>query len=375
MHSFHQFLRKPPQGLIAQHLHGALVHRQRVVERHLVVGQVQLFRPRLGVPYLFGDFDQLINHLRRGQHVVLVSPQGVLQHLRELFALDQVFLHAGVYLIAEDLLEQLQGQVFALHALRFLKKLIGKNGDIRLFDPGGGENINHFTHHQGPVNDLPDGGLHINIACAAAFPFEFHQPGLHRLEKSDLLPDGHSLGVRNRHREGPREQVNRRDKPLLALFQAEDVFLGVQDQCHLFPDVGVGGEISLIINPGKHVDHHIALLQHGFHRLFLLMDRRSLAAVFRVGGHGLPQVRGDADVIHHQAGGLVLEHPVDAGYGLHQIVVAHHLVNIQSVQAGGVKPRQPHVPHDHQSQRVFRVLKPLPEELAILIGGRVFPPL
>jgi hypothetical protein len=73
----------------------------------------------------------------------------------------------------------------------------------------------------------------------------------------------------------------------------------------------------------------------------------------------------DADVVHHQTGGLVTEHAVDAGNGLHQPVAPHRLVHIHRVHTGRIESRQPHVAHDHQFEWVIRLLDAL---------GQPFPP-
>jgi hypothetical protein len=67
----------------------------------------------------------------------------------------------------------------------------------------------------------------------------------------------------------------------------------------------------------------------------------------------------DADVVHHQAALLVLEHAVDAGNGLHQVVALHGFVHVHGVHAGRVKAGEPHVAHDDQAQRVGRVFEAL----------------
>ena len=102
------------------------------------------------------------------------------------------------------------------------------------------------------------------------------------------------------------------------------------------------------------------------------------AAAAGVGGQGLLQLGGQAQVVHHQPAGLVAEHPVDPGDGLHQPVAPHRLVGVHGVQAGGVEPGEPHVAHQHHPQRVGAVAEPagqpLPPGLAADVGlpfGRV----
>ena len=54
---------------------------------------------------------------------------------------------------------------------------------------------------------------------------------------------------------------------------------------------------------------------------------------------------------------LVLEHAVDAGNGLHQVVALHGFVHVQRVHAGRIKAGEPHVAHDYHLQRVCRVFE------------------
>ncbi|MCY1512902.1 hypothetical protein D9M68_473800 [compost metagenome] len=80
------------------------------------------------------------------------------------------------------------------------------------------------------------------------------------------------------------------------------------------------------------------------------------------------QFVGNADVIHHQATLLVLEHPIDPGDGLHQVVALHRLVDIQGMHARRIEAGQPHVADDHQLQRIGRILETLLQALLHLAG-------
>ena len=53
------------------------------------------------------------------------------------------------------------------------------------------------------------------------------------------------------------------------------------------------------------------------------------------------------------------EHAVHARDGLHQPVAAHRLVDVHRVQARRVEAGEPHVAHDHELERVGRVLEAL----------------
>ena len=73
--------------------------------------------------------------------------------------------------------------------------------------------------------------------------------------------------------------------------------------------------------------------------------------------HGSLQGGGDTDVVHHQAAFLVLEHPVHAGDGLHQIITAHRFIDVHGCQRRNIKPGQPHIHNDGNLHRIVVVLE------------------
>ncbi len=93
----------------------------------------------------------------------------------------------------------------------------------------------------------------------------------------------------------------------------------------------------------------LVLLQHHGDGLVLVERRLARAAALGVGGQRLLQLVGQAQVVHHQPAGLVLEHAVDARDRLHQPVAAHRLVDVHRVQARRVEAGEPHVAHDARS--------------------------
>ena len=104
---------------------------------------------------------------------------------------------------------------------------------------------------------------------------------------------------------------------------------------------------------------HVVLLQHHRHRFLLVYGGTARASTLRVRLEGPFQVLCQSQVVYHQTTRFVLEHPIDTGDGLHEAVSAHRLVNIHSVQARRVKTRKPHIPHQHDLQRIARVSEPL----------------
>lgn len=83
------------------------------------------------------------------------------------------------------------------------------------------------------------------------------------------------------------------------------------------------------------------------------------------------QLVGQAKVVHHQPARLVLEYPIHPRDRLHQVVARHLLVRIHRVQARRVEARQPHVAHDHQLERVRRVLEAVRQFAALVLAERL----
>ena len=81
------------------------------------------------------------------------------------------------------------------------------------------------------------------------------------------------------------------------------------------------------------------------------------AAALGVRGKSLLEFIGQAEVVHDEAAGLVLEHAVHAGDRLHQAVAAHRLVHVHRVQARGVEPSEPHVAHEYDLEGDRRDLR------------------
>ena len=99
----------------------------------------------------------------------------------------------------------------------------------------------------------------------------------------------------------------------------------------------------------------VVLFQHRGYGFFLVESCPSPAAAFGVGGERDFEVLRQAEIVHHQAAGLVFEDAVDAGYRLHQAVSAHGLVNVHGVQAWGVESGQPHIADNGNLERVVGV--------------------
>jgi len=54
-----------------------------------------------------------------------------------------------------------------------------------------------------------------------------------------------------------------------------------------------------------------------------------------------------------------------------RVVALHRLVDVERVHAGRIETGEPHVAHDHQLQRILRVLHALGEGAALVLGAVV----
>ena len=123
----------------------------------------------------------------------------------------------------------------------------------------------------------------------------------------------------------------------------------------------------------EHGDGDLVLLQQQFEGL-LGRDADVVAVLLRVIGQRLLEFGGQAQVIDDEPAGLVAEHAVHAGDGLHQAVPAHRLIDVHRVHARGIEAGEPHVADDDELERVVGLLESLGEFLAGLLRADVLLP-
>ena len=99
----------------------------------------------------------------------------------------------------------------------------------------------------------------------------------------------------------------------------------------------------------------LILLQHHRDGVFLIERGAAGTAAIGIGGERLLQFVREAEIVHDETTRLVPKHPVHAGDRLHQPVAAHRLVHVHGVKARRVEPGEPHVPHQHEVQRIIRI--------------------
>ena len=114
----------------------------------------------------------------------------------------------------------------------------------------------------------------------------------------------------------------------------------------------------------------VLLLHHG-DGLARVIGRAALTSALRVGGERLLELVGESKVVDHEAARFVAEHSVHPGDRLHEAVPLHRLVGIHRVQAGRIKACQPHVAHDHDPERILRVLEPIRQLPPLVLAADV----
>ena len=107
------------------------------------------------------------------------------------------------------------------------------------------------------------------------------------------------------------------------------------------------------------------MIAHGDNRGLDLLDVGAIG--LRVLGKRLVHLLLDADVVDDQALLLVLKLPVHPGDGLDQVVALDGLVDVDGVEEGHVKARQPHVHHDGDLEIGFGLLELGVELLALVL--------
>ena len=181
--------------------------------------------------------------------------------------------------------------------------------------------------------------------------------GLHGLKEAHVVADARRLVARHREGEGPGQVAHGRDESVLAVLLGENVFLrrGEQSQPFRRRAGGPCGEVEAV----QHGEAYLVLLQHERDRFPLVHGGAAGAAALGVGGERLLEFLGQAEIVHDQTAGLVAEHAVDAGDGLHQAVAAHRLVHVHGVQARRVEAGEPHVADQNGLERVRGVAEAL----------------
>ena len=97
--------------------------------------------------------------------------------------------------------QKFDGRALLRHAAHFSQKFIWQDRNIRLWEPGGCEDIDHALRTHGVRNDLPGGVIQFLVRpSVAGRPFGEH--GLKRLEKRHIIANTQRTLVRDRKREG-----------------------------------------------------------------------------------------------------------------------------------------------------------------------------
>ena len=133
------------------------------------------------------------------------------------------------------------------------------------------------------------------------------------------------------------------------------------------------GESGLVVETVEHAAHDLVLLQHHGNG-FSLVNAGVLLIVARILTEGRFQVLGNANIVHDQPGLLVSKHPVHSRDRLHEPVPPHGLVDVHCVHVRRVEAGEPHIPDEHQLERVVGVLRSLGEVLPARLAADVLLP-
>jgi hypothetical protein len=254
--------------------------------------------------------------------------------------------------------QQLDREVALRHAAHLGQELVGEDRDVGLLQPGRGEDVDH-----------PSGATAREMICRMAWSMSLFGPRVAgrawrarrtawKKPTSSRMRSASSCGTASAN--ALRQLATAASSAPCRLLR-QDVLLRRRQQ------PGAAAACRSSRRPVEAVEEAAAdlvLLQHHRHGLFLVERRLAGAAALGVGRQRLLQLVGEAQVVHDQAAGLVLEHAVHAGDGLHQPVAAHRLVDVHRVQARRVEAGQPHVAHDDELERVFGSLEALGQRLA-----------
>ncbi len=243
-----------------------------------------------------------------------------------------------------------------------VEELLGQNADIRFVQPGRLEDVDDLGADHGLAQNLPQRVFFLLVAELLVLCGVLGQGSLGGLQEGQFVPVFKSLVKRAAQRErlgGGQDGVG---EALLAVILAQDMVGHLGQQLP-----GLGAEVRVVAAVQDAVEH-LHLLQQQAQGLVGVDGRPPLAVGQGVVLQGGLELVGNADVVDDQTAGLVLEHPVDPGDGLHQVVATHGLVDIHRVQTGRIEAGQPHVAHDDQLERVGRVLVAPLQALLDLFG-------
>jgi hypothetical protein len=119
----------------------------------------------------------------------------LLQQLRERARLHHVLPTAHLDLALQELPQELHGQVLLRHAPDLGQELIGEDGDVRLLQACGGEEVDDTFRRDSLRDDLPDGVVQLLL-----WPFLHGRPFCQRcpnsLEERHVIVDTQRILVR-----------------------------------------------------------------------------------------------------------------------------------------------------------------------------------
>jgi len=355
-----EFLGDLPQYVVPEELDCAVVCLECIVECEFVVVEAEIDTSPSDLVDLPCEVDEVLDHLHGGDCTVLVFEECFFEHLGEGSGLNEVLPGPGLDVVLEEPSEEFDGEVLLGYGPDLFQEFIGEEGDVGLPETCCVEEVDHGAGGECSGDDLTYGGLHLIEAHGLLCGAGLGQGGLDGLVVGDLIPQCECSVEGNGEGEGLGDLVHRRDPSVLSVILPEDVFDYGRELEE--PLLGCEVEEGLPVEAVEEVPADLDLPLEDLEGCVLVDADLSLALAFGVGGHGLLEVLCEADIVHNEASGLVVEDTIDPCYGLHEPVVLHGLVEVHCVEAWGIESGEPHVTNDDHLELGFGGLE---------VGGEV----
>ena len=371
-HDIRQLARNRAECRFARDRRRGVAGRQRVVEGEFLVRQAEFRAARVRLPHIARERNELLDDLRRLHRAVAVAFERPLQHFRERPGAHDIRAPPLRQFPGQQFAQQLHGEMAPRHPAHLGEKLVRQDRNVGLLQSRRREDIDHPVRRHGARHDPAQGAVQFLFGPLLARR-PLGEAGRYGLEERHVVADGERVLMRRGKRKRPDQFARRARQALLSVRQGEDVFLRRRQQGEALGRRfrRPGGAVETVEQAGA----DLVFLAHDRHGFGLVEGGAAFAAALGIGRERRPELARKAEIVHDETAGLVREHAVDAGDGLHQPVAAHRLVEIERVQARRVEPGEPHVAHQHDAERVRGVAEAPRQLLPPRLVADVLPPL
>ena len=212
--------------VVAQHLDGAVVDLQGVVEGEFVLGQPRASPRCVGLAHLLGQLDQLLDDLGGLDGAVLVAAGSTSPASRRTSGPGRRSCATAVLISSfEQLAQQLDGEVRC-----GMSRTSARNSSERIemsgfFSPAAAKMSMTSSDATALRDDLPDGVVDVLVGLALARRRSWRGPARTAWKKPTSSRMRERLVVRHREGERLRQLGHRLQQPVLAVLLREDVLL------------------------------------------------------------------------------------------------------------------------------------------------------